>query len=67
MKMKVGDLVRPVEPATYKGKEFVSALVVNKRPGSDPFGTTEVEVLHRDGSTEWFPMWMMKMENINDA
>ena len=64
--MKVGDLVSPIEPATYKGKEFVSALVIGKRPGSDPFGKMEVEVLHQDGSTEWFPLWMMKLEVINE-
>lgn len=65
--MKVGDLVSPVEPATYKGKEFVSALVISKRPASDPFGRAEVLVLHEDGDTEWIPMWMMRMEKINDA
>jgi len=65
--MKIGDLVSPVEPATYKGKEFVSALVISKRQDRSPFGQLEVEVLHRDGSTEWFPMWMMKMEVINES
>jgi len=63
--MKIGDLVRPIEPATYKGKEFVSALVISKRPGSCPFGKPEVEVLHQDGSTEWFPAWMVNVEIIN--
>jgi len=65
--MKVGDLVSPVEPATYKGKEFVSALVVNKRPSAVTFGGTEVLVLHEDGDTEWFPTWMMKMEVISES
>ena len=63
--MKVGDLIFPVEPATYKGKEFVSALVISKRPALEFDGHGEVLVLHEDGDTDWIPMWMMRIARRN--
>ena len=58
--MKVGDLVKPIEPAIHKGGEFLPVLVINTRNGKFEY---EIEILHSDGEAEWFPAWMMKKES----
>lgn len=60
-KVKIGDLVTTIDPAVSPtGDDFGVVLVIGE---SSRGIEEEVELLFGDGSTDWYPTWMVKVIN----